>query len=49
MNLIAGTLQSLFHRIATSDYESDWDRNVMVCIEDDEPCYIFYRLDDKAK
>ena len=38
-----------FCRIAAGDFESDWDRNVMVCVEDDEPCYIFYRLDEKAK
>ena len=36
-------------RISASTYEADWDRNVMVCIEDSEPCYIFYRLDDKVK
>jgi len=35
------------NRLAVSDYESDWDRNVLVCIEDGEPCYIIYRLDAK--
>lgn len=41
-------LQLIQNRIAAGDFESDWDRNVMVCVEDDEPCYIFYRLDEKA-
>ncbi|KAL5271042.1 hypothetical protein ACHWQZ_G001631 [Mnemiopsis leidyi] len=41
-------LQLIQNRISAGDYESDWDRNVMVCVEDDEPCYIFYRLDQKA-
>jgi len=41
-------LQLIQNRISASTYEADWDRNVMVCIEDSEPCYIFYRLDDKV-
>ena len=32
-------------RMAVGDWEADWDRNVMVCIEDGEPCYIMYRLE----
>jgi len=35
------------NRLAVSDYESDWDRNVIACIEDNKPCYVFYRLDSK--
>lgn len=35
------------NRLAVSDYEADWDRNVIACIEDNKPCYVFYRLDSK--
>jgi len=35
------------NRLPVSDYESDWDRNVIACIEDNKPCYVFYRLDSK--
>lgn len=41
-------LQLKQNRIAAGTEEGDWDRNVLACLEDDEPCYIFYRLDQKS-
>lgn len=32
---------------AVGDWKQDWDTLVLRHIENDEPCYLFYRLDDK--
>jgi len=48
INIEDEELQLVQNRIAAGDEEYDWDRNVLVCLEDEQPCYIFYRLDQKS-
>merc|ERR1712141_405434 len=31
----------------SGDWKQDWDKMVLRSIETDEPCYLFYRLDEK--
>lgn len=36
------------HKDAKKDFERDWDKLIQSEIEQDVPCYILYRLDEKT-
>ncbi|GAU93245.1 hypothetical protein RvY_05211 [Ramazzottius varieornatus] len=40
-------LTTVHHAMATKNWEKDFENNVVGCLHEGEPCYLFFRLDSK--